>query len=103
MWFSVVEVADGDDLVLSVTGDLDLASVPGFRRAVRSMAVPSGRVVVDLTGVEVLDSTGIGLLLGARRRIRQAGATLMVQCREGRVAELLRATEVDGLLALEIV
>ncbi len=103
MWFSVVEVPDGDDVVLSVTGDLDLSSVPSFRRAIRRLEAPAGRVVVDLTGVDLLDSAGIGLLVGARLRVRREGSSLIVRCREGRVAELLRATEVADLLGLEIV
>jgi anti-sigma B factor antagonist len=103
MWFSAVEIPEGDDVVVSVTGDLDLASVAKFRRALRSVAPPtSGNVIVDLAGVDVLDSTGIGLLVGARRRVVEAGGSFTVRCGSGRVADLLRASGVAELLALEV-
>ena len=101
MWFSAIEVPGDGERVLAVTGDLDLSSVPQFRSALRGLATAGGHVVVDLTGVDLVDSVGIGLLLGARRRVVEAGGTFAVRCGPGRVHRLLELTEVADLLGLE--
>lgn len=102
MWFSAVEVPDEEGTVLAVTGDLDLASVPQFRRALRKATSPGRRLVVDLTGVDVIDSAGIGLLIGARARALATDGAFAVRCAPGRVADLLRVAGVDELLGLEV-
>ena len=57
-------------------------------------------VVVDLDGVDVLDSTGLGILVGARRRARQAGGDLVLVCGEGRLTDLLAATDLDKVFTV---
>ena len=101
MWFSAIEVPGDGERILAVTGDLDLSAVPQFRAALRKLGA-GGHVVVDLTGVEVIDSVGIGLLLGARRRLVEAGGSLAVRCAPGRVHRLLELTEVTALLGVEL-
>ncbi len=101
MWFSAIEVPGDGERILAVTGDLDLSAVPQFRSALRGLGATGGHVVVDLTGVEVIDSVGIGLLLGARRRVVEAGGSFAVRCGPGRVARLLELTAVAEILGLE--
>ncbi|MFI1577061.1 STAS domain-containing protein [Embleya sp. NPDC020630] len=70
-----------DDLqgwtVLHVLGEVDYAVVPELREHVRR-AVADGdhRIVLELTRVEFLDSTGIGTLVAARRLLRSTGGSL---------------------------
>ncbi len=64
--------------VIRVRGDLDLLAVEGFRQELleatsRGDGLP---VVVDLTGATFIDSTGLGVLVGAQARLLDRGMTL---------------------------
>jgi anti-anti-sigma factor len=66
-----------DWVVLRVSGDLDLGSGYRVREAIReAVATGSRRLVVDLTEVRFCDSTGVGVLIAARRLLRSCGGEL---------------------------
>jgi anti-anti-sigma factor len=75
-----------DEMVSQVTaaviqpeGDLVAARLPGLRSALRE-AVASGilHMTLDLTGVQAVDSSGIGLLVSAHNSLKKAGGELTV-------------------------
>lgn len=68
--------------LLSATGEIDLATLPRFRDALTRLVDehPGEQVAVDLDGVVVLDDAGLGVLLGAAGRARQAAGELAVVC-----------------------
>lgn len=72
------EVA-GPSTVIRVDGRLDLVSAPELRSLV-VMSVNQGRptVVVDMSAVDFLDSSGLGALVTSLKTTRQAGGTLRV-------------------------
>jgi anti-sigma B factor antagonist len=53
---------DGQGAVLSVGGEIDLASAPQFREALAQVAAEKISVTIDLTGVTFMDSTGLHAL-----------------------------------------
>lgn len=55
------------------------------------------RLIVDLSNVEFLDSTGLGALIGAQRRATEQGGELRLVVKEGQIVRLLRIT---GLLKI---
>jgi anti-anti-sigma factor len=57
--------------------------------------------VVDLAGLELLDATGLGVLVGAHRRARRDGRELVLRATPARVTRLLRALRLDRVLILE--
>jgi anti-sigma B factor antagonist len=59
--------------VLTVTGELDLAVRDDLRAA---LAPLTGHVTVDLSAVTFVDSSAIGVIAGAHRRLTRAGGTL---------------------------
>ena len=84
--------ADGTWLV-SVAGDLDLHTAPELERALLSATGDgAGTVVVDLSGCTFLDSTGLHILVGVRRRL-DGGAVKIV----GAAPAVRRPFEVTGL------
>ena len=85
---------------VTVMGELDLSTAPEFRRDLRAaIATADGAtVVVDLGGVSFVDSVGLGLLVGASRRARTAGGTLVVMGTHGRIDALLAETGLSGVL-----
>lgn len=94
------ETADGEQVTLS--GRLDARGAAPARDALHAaLAAGSGRLVVDLSGVELLDATGLGVLVGAHRRARLAGRELVLRDAPPRVARLLSLTRVDRVVTVE--
>lgn len=85
--------------VVAPSGPLDVATAPGLRQRLREVQVPAGAaVVVDLDGVEYLDSIGLGVLIGALKRARETGGELVLRCTRERTLELLALTRLDTVL-----
>jgi anti-sigma B factor antagonist len=86
-----VHESDGDGVrLLEVFGELDLATAPKLCAALDVARVHRvKRVVVDLTGVDFCDSTGLRALIGASTELRVSGGRLAVACLpDGAVARL---------------
>src|SRR5690242_3761963 len=56
------------------------------------------RVVLDLTGVEYIDSAGIGMLALAAGKLKESGGTLAIVAPEGRVLQLLNLTQLHMIV-----
>lgn len=84
--------------VVHIQGELEAATAPALR-AELAEAVGEPTVLLDLTGVEAIDSVGLGSLLGTIRRIHEHGGRVAVF--GGPVAtRVLRAAGVDRLVFL---
>jgi anti-sigma B factor antagonist len=94
---ALVTSAVGGTGVLAVGGEVDLATIPRLRDAlVRLVGDHRGATVaVDLDGVGVLDDSGLGVILGAAGRAREAGGDLVVVCSDARLRARLRLTGLD--------
>jgi anti-sigma B factor antagonist len=100
MQVTVQRTGTVDEVLL--TGRLDGRSAGQVRDTLHAMlAAGSERLVVDLSGVELLDATGLGVLVGAHRRARLAGRDLVLRGAHGRVARLLRLVRLDRVITLE--
>lgn len=68
---------NSDGVTLLIEGEIDLASAPALERELREAesSMPR-RIVLDLTALEFIDSTGIWLLFRAQERATAAGHTL---------------------------
>jgi anti-anti-sigma factor len=90
---------DGDWGVLVVSGEVDLAAAPELRTCLAELAdVGVRHLVVDLRRVTFLDSTGVGVLVAAARRLGGAdpAGSLRLACTDERVLRVLRLTGVLG-------
>jgi anti-sigma B factor antagonist len=66
--------------VVFISGEIDLASAPGLERELRAAETDAGReLVVDLSGVTFMDSTGLHVLLDAQERATHRGYMLRFQ------------------------
>jgi anti-sigma B factor antagonist len=99
--FSLSERRRGATTTLMVSGELDVLTAPRFAGHVSDiLRQRRGDVIVDLTRVTFIDSTGLHVLLNARRRLARQERSLTVRCRAGPVRqtiELLRLAETLGL------
>jgi anti-sigma B factor antagonist len=79
--------------VLSVHGEVDVYTAPQFREQLIQL-VDQGKhqIVVDLEGVEFLDSTGLGVLVGGLKRVRSQDGDLALVCTQRRILKVLEIT-----------
>lgn len=84
---------------LTLAGDLDVGSVPRLRAALQE-AVDDGPEVIelDLGGVDFVDSTGLGVLIGAHRRAGETGGRLVAVAVSPALQRVLELTGVSDLL-----
>jgi anti-anti-sigma factor len=99
--FTLDLAVDGSLAVVTVTGEIDVATAEPLRQALLAAEQRGGRrVVVDMSGVEFLDSTGLGVLVGSLRRLREAGGDLYLAIVHPHVLKVLRVTNLDQVFAV---
>ncbi|MCU1543193.1 MAG: anti-anti-sigma factor [Microbacteriaceae bacterium] len=90
-----------DELVAVIRGEgrLNMVSAPDLRTAVaEAVAAGRPRVVVDLSGVEFMDSSGLGALVGCLKTTRQAGGDLRIAAPSDQVTMVLKLSNLDRIL-----
>lgn len=87
--------------VLTCVGDLDLHCADELRRAIGS-ATRSGalKIVVDVSGTDLVDSTTLGVLLHAKKACSDVGSTLVIAGAPRLVARSIALTGLDRVLTL---
>ena len=88
-------------VLLTLTCDVEMASAPKLRQEVASL-VAKGRyyLILDMTAVDFIDSTGLGVLVGALRRVRVHGGDLALVCPDFRLKNVFRSCDLDRIFAL---
>ena len=87
--------------LVTVAGELDIAATPELSTVLLIAAgSPGPLVVLDLAGVEFIDSTALGTLLKAGSEIEAAGKQLRVVCAGGPVRRLLEMTNLTNRFTL---
>jgi anti-sigma B factor antagonist len=88
--------------VVEVFGELDVYTAPLLREKLAlALAEATAGVIVDLDGVDFMDSTGLGLLIGAHRRAVLAGGVLRIVCSRPEILRTLRISGLDQVLVVE--
>jgi len=87
--------------VLTVAGDLDVVGGPDLRQHVMT-ATSEGKsnLVLDLVGVDFIDSFGLGVLVGALKRTRLANGDLRLVITEARVRRVLELCDLDRVFVV---
>ena len=92
---------DDDTHVVAVTGEIDLFTAPEFKQRVAE-PIDAGRsnVIVDLSATTFIDSASLGVLIGAHRRLKLRGGSLVVVCDNEAIVKTFRITGLDGVFTL---
>lgn len=94
MGLTVTSTNHGELMVLALEGELDIYTVGAFRQESEKIDPGAAQVVVDLTDVTLLDSSGLGALVSLLNRARAADGLLGIVCPQ---RHLRRVFEITGL------
>lgn len=87
--------------VVKVRGQLDVATAPDFRQLLVEAAFGDAHgLVVDLDGLQFLDSIGLGVLVGALKRARTHGTSFALVCSQERILRLLDLTRLSEIVTI---
>ncbi len=90
---------NGDELLITVKGEIDHHSAKGLRERIDDaifMYRPK-KIVLSLGGVSLMDSSGLGLIVGRLNTAQGIGATLTLRDVKGQVMKILRLAGMDRL------
>jgi anti-sigma B factor antagonist len=95
------ESLDAERHVVAVRGEIDLFTAPELKSAL-SEAFESGhtRIVVDLTDTTFLDSTALGVLIGAVKRLRSRDGRLTIVNVDDNIAKTFEITGLDQIFPI---
>ena len=98
--FNVATSSDDHATVITVAGELDLATSPALEAELERASAGPELVILDLRGVSFMDSTGLSLLVKAQRRAQDTHRRLAVVKGGAQVQRLLTLTGVAERLTL---
>lgn len=92
---------DGERHVLAVRGEIDLFTAPELKQ-VLAESIEAGRIriIVDLTETTFLDSTALGVLIGAVKRLRSRDGALAIVNIDENIAKTFEITGLDQIFTI---
>jgi anti-sigma B factor antagonist len=93
---------EGDTVVVQLNGELDLASAPDLERELREAEAGNPtRVVIDLSGLAFMDSTGLQALLRTRERANSSSYELTLRRGPHQVQRVFELTKTVDAFSFE--
>lgn len=98
--FSLTSAYLGADAhVVTVEGELDVATVPRLRDELSRIEDEGGReIVIDLLAVPFIDSTALGLVVETSKRMSARGGVARIVCDDRRIARIIEITGLERVL-----
>ena len=93
---------DDDTHVIAVIGEIDLFTAPEFKQRMSDAdrRGPLARWSWTSSETTFIDSSSLGVLIGAHRRLKLRGGTLLVVCDSEAIAKTFKITGLDGVFTL---
>ena len=97
-------IPDDGRVLLAVSGEIDIATSPRLIAELNTAVTDGagGPLVVDLTDVAFMDSTGLALLIDAQRRLSSRGRAFAVVCPPGPLMRVFETTDMVGRLGVHV-
>ncbi len=87
--------------VLSPQGEIDFATGPQLKDAIiERLMAGEVNLIIDLLAVDFIESTGLGALIGGRRRAHALKGSLALVCTEEQMLKIFRITGLDKVFAI---
>ncbi len=98
---SVTSRQVGDRTVIEVKGEIDVYTAPALREEITSLVdAEHTDIVVDLSQVSFMDSTGLGVLVGALKKVRTLGGDLALVINEEKILKVFRITALTQVFTI---
>ena len=92
---------DGERYVLAVRGEIDLFTAPELKQVLgESIEAGRVRIIVDLTDTTFLDSTALGVLIGAVKRLRSRDGALAIVNIDENISKTFEITGLDQIFTI---
>jgi anti-sigma B factor antagonist len=99
--FHIEEQAGSSPRIITVSGEIDVATAPQLRECLHGViAQGEATIVLDLLGVTFLDSTALGVLVGALKRCRELGGELHVVVADPRIVKIFEITGLTSVFTI---
>ncbi len=100
--FAITEqTIDAERHVLAVRGEIDLFTAPELKQVLaESIEAGRTRIIVDLTETTFLDSTALGVLIGAVKRLRSRHGALAIVNVDENIAKTFEITGLDQIFTI---
>lgn len=91
----------GESCVIAVSGEVDVYTSPNLKREI-SEALDDGctAVIIDLEHIGFIDSSGLGVLVSALRKVKEQGGTMRLVCTRDSILKIFRITGLDKVFPL---
>ena len=91
-----------DHTIVTIRGEIDLYTAPRLHSELVGLLAEGmpARVIIDMSGVEFCDSTGMNVLLSCLRRARERGGELEIAAPKPAVRKILQVTGLDSVFTL---
>ena len=87
--------------VVEVSGEIDVYTAPKLREKLISLVEEgSYQLIVDMEGVEFLDSTGLGVLVGGLKRVRAHDGWIDLVCSQSRILRIFKITGLNKVFSI---
>ena len=97
----MIEQGDAGWAVVRLTGEIDIANADRIpQQVVAAVASAPAGVVLDMSGVTFIDSTGIGAMIAARNACLSSGRSLQIAAPSRQVQRMLALTGLDDVFAV---
>lgn len=92
----------GNTSTLHVRGELDALTAPELRPMLDALATEAGReVVVNLSGLRLIDSSGVGALVSLYKRVRENGGSVRFEGITGQPLAIFKLLRLDLAFAVD--
>ena len=98
MEFAVFVSFEGDLQIVTSQGDLDVHAAPQMLALLLPLMQPGSRTVIEMSGTQFLDSSGLASIIEAAARARDVDGYLCIAAPSVRVERVLQITGVDTLI-----
>jgi anti-sigma B factor antagonist len=101
MIMQIATTPGSDRYVITVSGEVDLASSPDLDTSIiAAIASGAASVVIDLTDVSFMDSSGLGVIVRGLKRCREADKDLDLVITNERVLKVFGITGLDQVIPI---
>lgn len=89
-----------DKMIIYLSGEIDHHSAKDIRESVDRLLIMQrpDKLILDLSGVDFMDSSGLGLILGRYRKIKESGGEMYLANVSDRTLRILKMAGVDKLI-----